>query len=145
MNLLSKLKNKYELTRSVKITDVKGYLQKEFERAKEREDYITTLENKIEELTKTGLKYDALLVIQKNTQERIETQNNKIKDLKVKIEDYQNQIKIEKTKQFDIKANSERLLNEKDTEIKTLKKEILKLNKLLEKSTEKTTTKKKGK
>jgi len=124
MNLLSKLKNKYELTRSVKITDVKGYLQKEFERAKEREDYITTLENKIEELTKTELKYDALLVIQKNTQERIETQNNKIKDLKVKIEDYQNQIKVEKTKQFDIRTNSERLLNERETEIKTLKKNI---------------------
>lgn len=144
MNILSKLKNKYELTRSVKITDVKGYLQKEFDRAKEREDYITTLENKVEELTKTELKYDALLVIQKNTQERIENQNNKIKELKVKVEDYQNQIKIEKTKQFDIKVNSERLLNERDLEIKTLKKEILKLNKLLGKAPEKKTTKKKG-
>ena len=73
-NLISKSKkieDKYEPTKSVRLTDIKGFLQKEYDRANEREDFIKILENQIEELTKTAIKYDAMLVIQEETQKRI--------------------------------------------------------------------------
>lgn len=66
------LEDEYELMKSVKIVDVKGYLQKEYDRASEREEMIRKLEKKIEEQNETELKYNAMLVIQEETQKRIE-------------------------------------------------------------------------
>ena len=122
-----KLEDKYELTKSVQLTDIKGFLQKEFDRANEREDFIKTLENKIEELTKTALKYDAMLVVQEETQKRIEKQNALIKELREKIKSKDDEIKLCKSKQIDLKVNAENKLKEKDVEIKELKEEIKEL------------------
>lgn len=129
MKLMERIKDKYELTKSVKVTDVKGYLQKEYDRAKEREDLILVYENQIRELKKTEMKYDALLVIQENTQERISRQDERIKQLKIEIDKLEKQIQLAKSKQTDIKINAENLLKEKDREIKALKKEISSLSK----------------
>ena len=126
MNLIPSLKDKYELTRSVKITDVKGYLQKEYDRASEREKLIKDLETEIRELKKTEIKYEALLVVQENTQKRIEAQDKRIKELKDEIKESDKLIKLEKSRVFDIKKNAEVKLKERDQEIKELKKQLKK-------------------
>lgn len=118
------LEDKYELTKSVKLVDVKGYLQKEYDRANEREDMIKDLENKIQELTETSFKYAAMLVIQQETQKRIEKQDILIKELREKIKEKDDEIKLVKSKQTDIKINAENKLKEKDNEIKELKKRL---------------------
>ena len=123
------LKDKYELTKSVKITDVKGYLQKEYDRAEKREELIKNYENQINELKQIEIKYDALLVIQERTQARIEKQDNEIKDYRSKIEKLTNNEKLLKAKNVDIKINAENKLKEKDDEIKKLKNEIASLSK----------------
>ena len=126
MKILANFKDKYELTKSISVTDVKGYLQKEYDRASERENLIRTYEKQIKELKKTELKYEALLVVQENTQKRIENQDNRIKELKEEISENEKQIKLLNSKIFDIKANAEQKLKEKDKEIKELKKQIKK-------------------
>jgi len=123
------LKDKYELTKSVKITDVKGYLQKEYDRAEEREELIKKYENQINELKQVEIKYDALLVIQERTQARIEKQDKEIKNYRSKIEELTNNEKLLKAKNVDIKINAENKLKEQDNEIKALKKEIASLSK----------------
>lgn len=139
-NLISKSKkieDKYELTKSVQLTDIKGFLQKEYDRANEREDFIKTLENQIEKLTKTAIKYDAMLVVQEETQKRIEKQNALIKELREKIKSKDDEIKLSRSKQIDLKVNAENKLEEKDIEIKELKEQIKNL-------TKKTKSKRKG-
>lgn len=126
MNLIPSLKDRYELTKSVKITDVKGYLQKEYDRASEREKLIKDLETEIRELKKTEIKYEALLVVQENTQKRIETQDKRIKELKDEIKEADKSIKLAKSREFDIKKNAELKLKERDQQIKELKKQIKK-------------------
>lgn len=131
-NLISKSKkieDKYELTKSVRLTDIKGFLQKEYDRANEREDFIKTLENQIEKLTKTAIKYDAMLVVQEETQKRIEKQNALIKELREKIKSKDDEIKLSRSKQIDLKVNAENKLKEKDIEIKELKEQIKNLTK----------------
>ena len=140
MNLIPSLKDRYELTKSVKITDVKGYLQKEYDRASEREKLIKDLETEIRELKKTEIKYEALLVVQENTQKRIETQDERIKELKAEIKEADKSIKLAKSREFDIKKNAELKLKERDQEIKELKKQIKKYE-----STKLKTSKKKDK
>lgn len=140
-NLISKSKkieDKYELTKSVRLTDIKGFLQKEYDRANEREDFIKILENQIEKLTKTEIKYDAMLVVQEETQKRIEKQNALIKELREKIKSKDDEIKLSRSKQIDLKVNAENKLKEKDIEIKELKEQIKNL-------TKKTKSKRKGK
>lgn len=122
--------DRYELTRSVKLVDVKGYLQKEYDRANKREDFIKELEDRIEELNKIVLKYDAMLVIQEETQKRIEKQNHLIEELREKIKTKDNEIKLIKSKQIDIKINAENKLKAKDDEIKELKRKIKELSKI---------------
>lgn len=139
-NLISKSKkieDKYELTKSVRLTDIKGFLQKEYDRANEREDFIKILENQIEKLTKTAIKYDAMLVVQEETQKRIEKQNALIKELREKIKSKDDEIKLSRSKQIDLKVNAENKLKEKDIEIKELKEQIKNL-------TKKTKNKRKG-
>lgn len=139
-NLISKSKkieDKYELTKSVQLTDIKGFLQKEYDRANEREDFIKILENQIEKLTKTAIKYDAMLVVQEETQKRIEKQNALIKELREKIKSKDDEIKLSRSKQIDLKVNAENKLKEKDIEIKELKEQIKNL-------TKKTKSKRKG-
>ena len=77
--------DKYELTKSVKLVDVKGYLQKEYDRANERENKIFELEKQVEELTKIQIKYDAMLVVQQETQKRIDKQDTIISNLREKL------------------------------------------------------------
>ena len=124
-----KLNDEYELTKSVKITDVKGYLQKEYDRAEEREETIKKYENQIMELKQTEIKYDALLVVQERTQQRIEKQDSEIENYRSKIEELTNNEKLLRAKITDIKINAEKKLKEKDDEIKALKKEISSLSK----------------
>ena len=116
--------DKYELTKSVNIPDIKDYLLKEYERAEQRENTISLLEAKIEELTKISIKYDALLVVQQETQKRIEKQNSKIIELKEQKQSNDNEIKLLHSKITDIKINAENKLKEKDKEIKDLKKQL---------------------
>ena len=124
-----KKEDKYELMKTVQLVDVKGYLQKEYERAAEREKTITELENKIEDYKKTELKYHAMLVVQQETQARIERQDNIIKELKEERNFKDDEIRLAKAKQVDIKLNAEAKLKEKDNKIKELKKEIRELKK----------------
>lgn len=121
--------DKYGLTKSVQITDVKGYLQKEYERATERENFIRELETKLENFNELQLKYDAMLVVQEETQKRIERQDKNIKEYRDKIETKDAEIKNLKAKQIDIKINAEKTLKEKDAEIRELKQQIKELNK----------------
>lgn len=121
--------DKYGLTKSVQITDVKGYLQKEYERATERENLIKELENKLQEFNELQLKYDAMLVVQEETQKRIVRQDENIKEYREKISIKDDEIKVIKAKQIDIKINAEKKLKEKDNEIKELKKQIKELTK----------------
>lgn len=123
------IEDKYELTKSVKMVDIKGYLQKEYDRANEREAMISELEERIQKLNETSLKYDAMLVVQQETQKRIEKQDNIIKELREIIKLKDEEYKLSKSKQIDIKINAENKLKEKDNEIKELKKQIKELSK----------------
>ena len=116
--------DKYELTKSIPVVDVKGYLQKEFERAEEREKYIVELEDKMKEAEKTSIKYDALLVVQEKTQSRIERQDKRIKDLNAEIEERKTAEKLLRSKLVDVRANAEKKLKEKDSKIKELRKQL---------------------
>ena len=79
--------DKYELTKRDKLVDVKGYLQKEYDRANEREDKIFELEKQVEELTEIQIKYDAMLVVQQETQKRIDKQDITISNLREKLKE----------------------------------------------------------
>ena len=136
------LDDKYELTKSVKLVDVKGYLQEEYDRASKREEMIRELEKKIEEQNEIELKYNAMLVIQEETQKRIEKQDKLIKDLREEIKQKDNKIKLAQSTQIDIKTNAEKRLKDKDDEIKELKKQIKEFEKQNKET--KTTRKKKG-
>lgn len=103
----------YGLTKAVEITDVKGYLQKEFERAKEREEYIVAQDEKINELEQVSIKYDAMLVVQEKTQERIERQDELIKKLRDDIKKHKETEKALRAKIVDIKINAEKKLKAK--------------------------------
>lgn len=121
--------DKYELTKSVKLVDIKGYLQKEYDRANERENKIFELENQIEELTKIQIKYDAMLVVQQETQKRIDKQDTTISNLREKLKSKTDELKLCNSKKIDIKVNFENQLKKKDDEIKELKKELKKFQK----------------
>lgn len=122
--------DKYELTKSVKLVDVKGYLQKEYDRANEREDKIFELEKQVEELTKILIKYDAMLVVQQETQKRIDKQDTIISNLREKLKAKTDELKLCNSKKIDIKVNFENQLKKKDDEIKELKKELKKFQKV---------------
>lgn len=122
--------DKYELTKSVKLVDVKGYLQKEYDRANEREDKIFELEKQVEELTKIQIKYDAMLVVQQETQKRIDKQDTIISNLREKLKAKTDELKLCNSKKIDIKVNFENQLKKKDDEIKELKKELKKFQKV---------------
>lgn len=117
----------YELTRMVAIPDVKMYLQKEYDKAFEREDYIKNQENKIKQLLEVEMKYSALLVVQQNIQKRIDNYENTIKGLRKDNEILQDSVKLQISKNQDIKINAENKLKEKDNEIRDLKNELKKL------------------
>lgn len=121
--------DKYELTKSVKLVDIKGYLQKEYDRANERENKIFELEKQVEELTEIQIKYDAMLVVQQETQKRIDKQDITISNLREKLKEKTDELKLCNSKKIDIKVNSENQLKKKDDEIKELKKELKKFQK----------------
>ena len=122
--------DKYELTKSVKLVDIKGYLQKEYDRANERENKIFELENQIEKLTEIQIKYDAMLVVQQETQKRIDKQDTIISNLREKLKAKTDELKLCNSKKIDIKVNFENQLKKKDDEIKELKKELKKFQKV---------------
>ena len=132
MNLIEKIKSKkdkYELTKSVKIADIKEYLQNEYDRASIREDTITKLENDIEQYKILEQKYNAMLIVQEKTTERTKKLDSTIKELRDKVSAKNDEITLLKSKQSDIKINAENKLKEKDKEIKELKKQIGELKK----------------
>lgn len=132
MNLIRKIKSKkdkYELTKSVRIADIKEYLQNEYDRASIREDTITKLEKDIEEYKILEQKYNAMLIVQEKTTERTKKLDNTIKELRDRVNDKNDEITLLKSKQSDIKINAENKLKEKDKEIKELKKQIRELKK----------------
>ena len=114
----SRAEDRYGLTKTVKITDVKGYLQKEFERAKEREEYIVAQDEKISELEQVSIKYDAMLVVQEKTQERIERQDALIKKLRDEVSKHKETEKALRAKITDIKINAEKKLKAKTAKAK---------------------------
>lgn len=122
--------DKYELTKSVKLVDIKGYLQKEYDRANEREDKIFELEKQIEKLIEIQIKYDAMLVVQQETQKRIDKQDTIISNLRKKLKEKTDELKLCNSKKIDIKVNFENQLKKKDDEIKELKKELKKFQKV---------------
>ena len=103
----------YGLTKSVKITDVKGYLQKEFDRAKDREEFIEKQREKIAELEQVSIKYDAMLVVQEKTQERITRQDALIEKLRDEVNKHKETEKALRAKITDIKINAEKKLKAK--------------------------------
>ena len=115
--------DKYELTKSVKLVDIKGYLQKEYDRANEREDKIFELEKQIEKLIEIQIKYDAMLVVQQETQKRIDKQDTTISNLREKLKIKTDELKLCNSKRIDIKVNFENQLKKKDDEINKLKEE----------------------
>ena len=133
MKLLEKVKqnvkDKYELTKSVKLVDVKGYLQKEYDRASIREKEIRNLEKQIEAMQELQLKYDAMLVVQEKTQKRIQELDDRILEYRATLKEKNEEIKLLKSKSIDLKINAENKLKEKDNEIKELKKQIKKASK----------------
>ena len=122
--------DKYELTKSVKLVDIKGYLQKEYDRANERENKIFELEKQIEKLIEIQIKYDAMLVVQQETQKRIDKQDITISNLREKLKEKTDELKLCNSKKIDIKVNFENQLKKKDDEIKELKKELKKFQKV---------------
>lgn len=132
MNLIEKIKSKkdkYELTKSVKIADIKEYLQNEYDRASIREDTITKLEKDIEQYKILEQKYNAMLIVQEKTTERTKKLDSTIKELRDKVNGKNGDITLLKSKLSDIKINAENKLKEKDKEIKELKKQIRELKK----------------
>lgn len=102
----------YGLLQTVSVTDVKGYLQKEFDRAKEREGVIESQHQKIIELEEIKMKYEAMLVVQEKTQERIERQDKLIKKLRVEAEEQKDVERKLRAKIVDVKANAEKKIKE---------------------------------
>lgn len=132
MNLIEKIKSKkdkYELTKSVKIADIKEYLQNEYDRASVREETITRLEYEIEQYKILEQKYNAMLIVQEKTTERTKKLDSTIKELRDRVSAKNDEITLLKSKQSDIKINAENKLKEKDKEIKELKKQIRELKK----------------
>ena len=124
MKIIENIKNKYALTKTIKVADVKQYLRLEYKRANEREDLIKKLENDIKYYKQEQIKHEALLVIQEETTKRIEKQDARIKELKSQIEEYEKKLKLESSSNINIKANAEKMLKEKDKIIKELNKKI---------------------
>lgn len=116
-------KDKYALTKSVKIADIKQYLQNEYDRASVREDTINRLENDIERYKIIEQKYNAMLVVQEKTTERTKRLDETIQELRNKVKSKNDEITLLYSRQTDIKINAENKLKEKDEEIKELKKE----------------------
>lgn len=114
--------DKYGLTRKIKVTDVKGYLQKEFDRAAKREQVIVEQEQKINELEKIKIQYDAMLVVQEKTQQRIEAQDQRIAQLKEDIEKRKQTEAELRAKITDIKVNAEQKLKIMRERAKKVKK-----------------------
>lgn len=102
----------YGLLQTISVTDVKGYLQKEFDRAKEREGVIEDQHQKIIELEEIKIKYEAMLVVQEKTQERIERQDELIKKLRVEAEKQKDVERKLRAKIVDVKANAEKKIKE---------------------------------
>lgn len=114
--------DKFGLTRKIKVTDVKGYLQKEFDRAAKREQVIVEQEQKINELEKIKIQYDAMLVVQEKTQQRIEAQDQRIAQLKEDIENRKQTEAELRAKITDIKVNAEQKIKAIRERAKKVKK-----------------------
>ena len=102
----------YGLLQTISVTDVKGYLQKEFDRAKEREGMIEDQHQKIIELEEIKIKYEAMLVVQEKTQERIQRQDELIKKLRAEAEKQKDVERKLRAKIVDVKANAEKKIKE---------------------------------
>lgn len=107
-----KKEDPYGLLQTVSVTDVKGYLQKEFDRAKEREGVIEDQHQKIIQLEEIKIKYEAMLVVQEKTQERVERQDKLIKKLRVEAEEQKDVERKLRAKIVDVKANAEKKIKE---------------------------------
>ena len=114
--------DKFGLTRKIKVTDIKGYLQKEFDRAAKREQVIVEQEQKINELEKIKIQYDAMLVVQEKTQQRIEAQDQRIAQLKEDIENRKQTEAELRAKITDIKVNAEQKIKAIRERAKKVKK-----------------------
>ena len=107
------MEDKFGLMRTVKVADVKDYLVKEYERANKKEEEISKLETEIANYRQIEMKYEAMLVVQRKTQERIERQDGQIASLKEEISNLEDKNKALRAKIVDIKINAEEKLKEK--------------------------------
>ena len=69
----------------IKVPDIKEYLVREYEAAKDREYEIERLENQLEEARELKMKYDAAMVTLKEYRDRLDTEEAKRDKLKEKI------------------------------------------------------------
>lgn len=107
------MEDKYGLMRTVKVADVKDYLLKEYERANAKEEEISQLETSIKQYKQIEMKYNAMLVVQRKTQERIERQDEQIARLKKEVAALEDKNKALRAKIVDIKINAEEKLKDK--------------------------------
>ena len=124
MKVIDKVKEKYALTRSVKLVDVKGYLKEEYKRATERENLIFELEDEIKNYKIIEQKYEAMLVIQEETTKRIERQDNQMAKYREEIKKLNDKLKVANSKNIDIEINFKKIIKTKDAEIKELQKQV---------------------
>lgn len=128
-NSLVTIKEKYNLVQNINVADVKQYLRDEYARAYERENIITTLENKILQLEKKEMEYNALLVISDENRTRLLSSEDKIRELKDIIENQKLDNKTLKNNNNNIELNYNKILSQKDKEIKDYIKQIKKIEK----------------
>lgn len=95
-----KLFKKNELTvknqevQSIQVRDLKEYLVKDFEQIKDNEIEISRLKDKIEELEKIEIKYNATLITLEEFDSRIAREKEKTIKLEEKNNRYKEEIKI---------------------------------------------------
>lgn len=109
---LLEAKTDLQLVKKVEVKDVKAYLQHEYELARQREEYIETLEQQITEYKELQVKYDALLVVQENTTKRLEARDKKIKELKEQLKKEREKKLALMAKITEIRTNAKRLVAE---------------------------------
>ena len=120
-------KDMVAFTKTVPVPDVKTYLLKEYERAFEREEKISNLEQQIEYYKKIETEYNAMLVVQDKREERYAKQEEKLKELKQQKTCLETEIKLLKTKLSDLTTNHNKIVSENKTTIEKLQKNVDKI------------------
>lgn len=120
-------KDMVAFTKTVPVPDVKTYLLKEYERAFEREEKISNLEQEIDNYKKIETEYNAMLIVQDKREERYAKQEEKLKELKQQKTCLETEIKLLETKLSDLTTNHKKIVSENKTTIEKLQKNVDKI------------------